>query len=43
MKRARTGLIFGAAAYAITWAANASPLWCVVAGLAVAAIAAALV
>jgi hypothetical protein len=43
MKRFTTGLIFGAAGYAIAWSAGASPLWSVVVGLAAAALAAALV
>lgn len=42
MKRPVTAVVFGAAAYAIAWAAGASLLWCVVVGLAVAALAAAL-
>ncbi|MCZ4514528.1 hypothetical protein O3Q52_41640 [Streptomyces sp. ActVer] len=43
MKRLRTGLIFGAALYGVAWAAGASLLWCVVVGLAAAAVAASLV
>ena len=42
MKRFTTGLIFGAAFYAIAWAAGASWLWSVVVGAA-GAVAAALV
>ncbi|MDX3714378.1 hypothetical protein PV733_36735 [Streptomyces europaeiscabiei] len=41
-KRLGTGLIFGASAYAIAWAAGASPLWCAVVGLAAGAVAVAL-
>ncbi|MDX2550175.1 hypothetical protein [Streptomyces stelliscabiei] len=41
-KRLGTGLIFGASAYAIAWAAGASPLWCAVAGVAAAGLAYAL-
>lgn len=42
MKRFTTGLIFGAAFYAIAWAAGASLLWSTAVGLAAAAIAVAL-
>lgn len=42
MKRLATGLIFGAAAYAIAWSAGASVLWSAWAGLAAAALAYAL-
>jgi hypothetical protein len=41
-KRFGTGLIFGASAYAIAWAAGASALWSTVAGVAAAALAYAL-
>lgn len=42
MKRFTSGVILGAPAYAIAWAADASPLWSAVVGLAAAALAAAL-
>jgi hypothetical protein len=41
-QRITTGLIFGAACYAIAYYAGASPLWAAVVGLAGAAIAVAL-
>lgn len=42
MKRLTTGLIFGAAAYAIAWSAGASVLWSAVGGIAAAGLAYAL-
>lgn len=42
MKRIATGLVFGAAFYAIAYSAGASVLWAAIAGLAGAAIAVAL-
>lgn len=42
MNRIGTGLVFGAAAYAIAWSAGASVLWSAVAGLAAAVLAYAL-
>ena len=42
MKRIGTGLIFGAAAYAIAWSAGASVWWAAVAGIAAAGLAYAL-
>lgn len=35
-KRFATGVIFGASAYAIAWAAGAAPLWCWLIGAVVA-------
>lgn len=42
MKRLVTGLVFGAAVYAIAWSAGASVLWAAVAGIAAAGLAYAL-
>ncbi|MDX3637775.1 hypothetical protein PV728_47905 [Streptomyces europaeiscabiei] len=42
MKRLATGLIFGAAVYAIAWSAGASVWWSAVAGVAAAGLAYAL-
>ncbi len=42
MKRLTTGLVFGAAVYAIAWSAGATPWWAAVAGIAAAGLAYAL-
>lgn len=42
MKRLTTGLVFGAAVYAIAWSAGAAPWWAAAAGIAVAGLAYAL-
>lgn len=41
-RRLTTGLVFGAAVYAIAWSAGAAPWWAAVAGIAAAVVAYAL-